>query len=63
MLSTDPLDALVLDHARARDLRAQAAVERLRPISTTRRAAAGLLRRAANRLDRAPIARRPASQL
>ena len=58
MLTSDPLDALVLAHERGRRLRAEAAAERLRSTSGTRHAVAAYLRRAADRLDPAPLARR-----
>jgi hypothetical protein len=60
MSTLDPLDALFLAHERGRRLRAEAAAERLRSTSGTRRALAVSLRRAADRLDPAPLARRPA---
>jgi hypothetical protein len=63
MFTTDPLDALVLARQHGRRLHAQAAAERLRGASTIRTAVAASLRRAADRLDPAPRARRPASQL
>jgi hypothetical protein len=52
MFTSDPRDALVFAHERARRLCAGA--------SGTRRALAASLRRAANRLDPAPLAPRPA---
>jgi hypothetical protein len=60
MFTGDPLDALVVAHERGRELRAEAAAERLRGTSRTRRAIAVSLRRAADRLDLAPLARRSA---
>jgi len=57
MFTSDPLDALVVAHERGRQLRAEAAAERLRGTSATRRALAVSLRRAADRLDPAPLAR------
>lgn len=60
MIGTDPRDALVVAYERGRRLRAEAAAERLRGTSGTRRSLAGSLRRAADRLDPAPLARRPA---
>jgi hypothetical protein len=60
MLTTDPHDALVLAHERARRLREETAVQRLRRTSGTRRALAASLRRAADRLDRAPLEPRAA---
>jgi hypothetical protein len=62
MVTSDPLDALVLAHERARHLRAEAAAERLRSAPGTRRTLAVSLRLAADRLDPAPLVRRPASQ-
>ena len=60
MFTSHPLDALVVAHERGRQLCAEAAAERLRGTSGTRRALALFLRRAADRLDPAPLARRPA---
>lgn len=60
MFSSDPHDVLALAHERARHLREEAAVERLRHHTATRRALAESLRRAANRLDPVPLAHRPA---
>jgi hypothetical protein len=60
MFITDPLDALGVAHARGRQLRAEAAAERLPGTSGTRRAIAVSLRRAADRLDPAALARTPA---
>ena len=60
MLTSDPRYALVLAHERARRLREESAAERLRRSSGTRRALAESLRRAADRLDPAPFAPRPA---
>jgi hypothetical protein len=57
---TDPLDALVIAHGRGRELRAEAAAERLRGRWRTRRALAASMRRAADRLDPAPLARKAA---
>jgi hypothetical protein len=62
MLTSDPLEFLALAHGRGRRLRAEAAAERLRGTSGTRRKLAVSLRRAADRLDPAPYANRPASQ-
>jgi hypothetical protein len=62
MLTNDPLEALAAAHARGRELRAEAATERLRVTSATRRTLAASLRRLADRLDPAPLARAPASQ-
>ena len=58
--TSDPRDLLVLTHERSRRLREEPAAERLRPASGTRRALAASLRRAADHLDRAPFAPRPA---
>jgi hypothetical protein len=60
MFTNDPLDALVVAHARGSQLRAEAAAERQCGISRTRRAIAGSLRRAADRLDAPALAQRPA---
>jgi hypothetical protein len=59
MFITDPFDALVIAHARGRQLRAEATAERLRGTSR-RRALASSLRRLADRLDAAPLAPLPA---
>jgi hypothetical protein len=60
MFTSNPLDALAVAHAHGRELRAQAAAERLLGTSATRRAIAAYLRRAADRLDPAALATRPA---
>ncbi len=60
MFTSDPLNTLVVAHERGRRLRAEAAAERLRDTSGTRRALAVSLRRTADRLDPAPLARRTA---
>jgi hypothetical protein len=62
MLTNDPLEVLGVAHERGRRLRAEAAAERLRGPTGTRRALAMSLRRAADRLDPGPFAKRPASQ-
>ena len=62
MFSSNRLDALALAHERGRNLRAEAAAERLRGTTPTRRALAASLHRAADRLDAAPPPRRPALQ-
>jgi len=62
MFITDPLDQLAVAGARGRELRAEAEAERVRPAAGTRRTLAASLRWAADRLDAAPAARRPASQ-
>ena len=59
MFTGDPLGALVAAHDRGRVLRAEAAAERLREPSSMRRAVAETLRRAADRLEPAPLAHRP----
>ena len=60
MFTSDPRDALMVAHEHARHLREERAAERLRRASGTRRALAASLRRAANRLDPAALAARPA---
>ena len=60
MFTSNPLDALAVAHAHGRELRAEAAAERLRGTSSARRAVAVSLRRAADRLDPAALAPRPA---
>lgn len=60
MITLDPHDALVAAHEHGRRLRAEAAAERLRGPSATRRALALSLLRAANRLDPASLAAGPA---
>ena len=60
MFTLNPLDALAVAHTRGRELRADAAAERLRGTTATRRAIAVSLRRAADRLDSAALASRPA---
>jgi hypothetical protein len=62
MITSTPRDELAVVHERGGRLRAEAEAERLRGPSTTRHALAASLRRAADRLDRAPFARIPASQ-
>ena len=62
MFSNAQLDRLVIAHQRGHELRAEAAAERLRDISATRRVLAASLRRAADLLDPAPLVRRAASQ-
>jgi hypothetical protein len=54
---TDPADGLAEIRERGRLLRAEAAAERLRAPSRTRRALAASLRYAADRVDPAPLAR------
>jgi hypothetical protein len=60
MFTSDPVSALVVAHARGRELRAEAAAERLCGTSGARRAIAVSLRRAADVLDPTALARRPA---
>jgi hypothetical protein len=60
MVTCNPLDALAIAHTRGRELRADAAAERLRGTTATRRAIAVSLRRAADRLDPAALAWRAA---
>jgi hypothetical protein len=60
MVSHDPLDELALVSERARRFQEDAAAERFRRSTGTRRALAGSLRRLAARLDPAPFAPRPA---
>jgi hypothetical protein len=62
MLAFDPLHTLALAQEHGRHLRAEAAAERLRPAAETRRSLAAVLRRAADLLDPAPLAPRPAGQ-
>ncbi len=57
MFINHPLDALEVAHGRGRQLRAEAAAERLRRTPETRRLLAVSLRRAADCLDPAPLAR------
>lgn len=59
MFLAHPLDLLPVAHQRARDLRREAAVARLRSSAGTRHLADSL-RRLANRLDPAPLAARTA---
>jgi len=60
MLIYDSREALVLAHERPCRLREESAAESLRRASGMRRALAASLRRAANRLDPASLAPRPA---
>ena len=60
MLTIDSHDALAVANERGRRLQEEAAGERLRRTSRTRRALAGSLRGLADRLDPAPFAPRPA---
>jgi hypothetical protein len=55
MLMPDARDQLELAHERGRRFRDEAASERMRGRSGTRRALAASLRRAADRLDPAPL--------
>ena len=59
MFTTNARDTLLIAHERAHRLRQESAAMRLRP-TTTRRAVAASLRRAADRLDPAPLSPRPA---
>ena len=59
MFPSDAHDVLLLAHERARQLREEAAADRLRGASVTRRALAASLRRAADRLDPTPLRHRP----
>lgn len=60
MLITDPHEALAVANRRSRQLCEEAAAERVRRASGTRRALAGSLRRLADRLDPASFTPRPA---
>lgn len=60
MFISDSHDALFVAHARGHRLLADAAAERLRSTSAGRHALAAFLRRAADRLDPAPLALRTA---
>jgi hypothetical protein len=60
MLASHPREALVLAKERARRLREETVADHLRPASGVRRALAASLRRAANCLDRTPLAYRTA---
>jgi len=60
MLTNHPLDTLAVVHQRGRQLRADAASEAVRASSKTRHVLAVALRRAADHLEPAPIARRAA---
>jgi hypothetical protein len=62
MFTINSLDVLFVAHQRGRELQAEAAAERLGGPSLTRRALAAYLRHAADRLDPAPLTRRPARQ-
>ena len=59
MFLAHPLDLLTVAHQRARELRQEAAVARLRSAAGTRHLA-DALRRLANRLDPAPFGARTA---
>ena len=63
MITTDPRDALALSKQRSAQFQAEAAAERLREPSATRRGLARFMRRAADRLDPAPRAWRPTQTL
>lgn len=60
MFTCNPLDALAVAHVRGGELRAEAAMDRLGGTSAARHAIAVFLRRAADRLDPAALAPRPA---
>jgi hypothetical protein len=60
MFTSDPHHTLIVAHEHARRMRDEAAVERLRPASGTRRTLAASLRSVADRLEPAPFAPRPA---
>jgi hypothetical protein len=60
MFTSNPLDALAVAHAHGRELRAEAAAERLCGTTGARRAIAVSLRRAADRLDPTTLSPRPA---
>jgi hypothetical protein len=60
MFISDPRDALVLAHEHTRHLYEETAAERLRLAVRKHDTLAALLRRAADRLDPAPLAHRPA---
>jgi hypothetical protein len=63
MITTDPHDALALSEQRSAQLQAEAAAERLREPSATRRGLASFMRRTADRLDPAPRVWRPTQTL
>ncbi|HEV8249286.1 MAG TPA: hypothetical protein VGQ15_04890 [Gaiellaceae bacterium] len=60
LLIPDPRDHLAVAHERGRRLRSEAAAERMSAPLGPRRALAASLRRAADRLDPAPLAWREA---
>ena len=60
MFASNPRDALAFAHEHARRLRDEATVERLSRRPWLRRGFAASLRSAANRIDPAPLAHRPA---
>jgi hypothetical protein len=60
MFTTNAGEALLLAHDRPQRLREESAARRLRRAPATYRALAASLRRAADRLDPAPLAPRPA---
>ena len=62
MFSTASFDALTVAHARGDQLRDDALAERLRVTATPCRTVAGLMRRAAHRLDCGAHAQRPVTQ-
>ncbi len=55
MLMLNPPDTLALADEHGRQLRAEAAAERLRPAAETRRSLAAALRRVADLLDTGPL--------
>jgi hypothetical protein len=63
MITTDPRGMLALSEQRGAQFQAEAAAERLREPSATRRALARFMRHAADRLDPAPRAWRPTQTL
>jgi hypothetical protein len=62
MFTSDSHGALALAHERGRHLRTEAEADRLRGTSQRRPALAASLRRAADRLESASLAGRPAAQ-
>ena len=60
MFTTDPAEALALAHQRFCELRRERAAHQLRPRRQARCVLAASLRSAADRLDRASLAPRPA---
>jgi hypothetical protein len=62
MLTSDPYYVLAQVREHNRNLRAEAAAERFRATSGTRRALAVYLRRAADRLDPSPVVPKAAAR-